>query len=78
MNTERDTYNQIAYAREEGIKSGIAQGMERGIEQGVKQGRSEAETEIARRMMALGLTVEVISEATGLSTEEIKAVASSI
>ena len=86
MNTERDTYNQIAYAREEGMKSGIAQGMERGIaqgikqgiskgiEQGVKQGRDEEKTEIARRMLALGLTVEVISEATGLSLEELKAI----
>lgn len=59
MNTERDTYNQIEYARE--------QGMEKGIQQGVARGK----TEDAMKMLELGIPVETIAAVTGFSEEEI-------
>ena len=59
MNTERDTYNQIEYARETG--------REEGREEGAKQ-RS---CDIAKRMLEKGIDIETISELTGLTEKEI-------
>ena len=55
MNTARDTYNQIAYARKEGI----------GI------GREKKAYEIARNLLAMKLDIDSISKATGLTKEEV-------
>ena len=51
MNTERDTYNQIEYAREEGLKEG--------------------QSKIAMNLIRLGISCEIITQATGLSEEEV-------
>ena len=50
---------------------GLKQGMEKGMEQGMKQGRAEANVDTARNLKSLGVAVETISQATGLSVEEI-------
>ena len=55
MNTERDTYNQIEYARETGR------------EEGLKEGQSN----IAMNLIRLGTPCEIITQATGLSAEEV-------
>ena len=59
MNTERDTYNQIEYARETG--------REEGREEGLKEGQSK----IAINLIRLGASCEIIPQATGLSEEEV-------
>ena len=59
MNTERDTYNQIEYARETGREEGRAEG--------VKQNSFD----IAKRMLEKGIDIETISELTGLTEKEI-------
>ena len=59
MNTERDTYNQIEYARETG--------REEGREEGAKQ----KSFDIAKRMLEKGIETETISELTGLTEKEI-------
>ena len=59
MNTERDTYNQIEYARETG--------REEGREEGLKEGQSK----IAINLIRLGASCEIIVQATGLSEEEV-------
>ena len=41
MNTERDTYNQIEYARETGHEEGKAEGLKEGLEAGRKEGKEE-------------------------------------
>ena len=51
MNTERDTYNQIEYARE--------------------SGRGEERLKIAMNLIRLGASCEIITQATGLSVEEV-------
>ena len=63
MNTARDTYNQIAYARKEGI--GI------GREEGIEIGREKKAYEIARNLLAMKLDIDSISKATGLTKEEV-------
>ena len=63
MNTARDTYNQIAYARKEGHKEGRQEGREEGLK--------EKAYEIARNLLALKLDIDSISKATGLTKEDI-------
>ena len=79
MNTERDTYNQIEYAREtgreEGHKVGKEEGLKEGKEEGIKEGREEGAKkksfDIAKRMLEKGIDVETISERIGLTEKEI-------
>ena len=79
MNTERDTYNQIEYAREtgreEGHKVGKEEGLKEGKEEGIKEGREEGAKQksfdIAKRMLEKGIETETISELTGLTAEEV-------
>ena len=79
MNTERDTYNQIEYAREsgreEGLKEGHKEGHKEGKEEGIKEGRAEGakqnSCDIAKRMLEKGIDIEIISELTGLTEKEI-------
>ena len=91
MNTERDTYNQIEYAREsgreegrqegkeEGLKEGHKKGHKEGKEEGLKEGRAEGREEgrgeerlkIAMNLIRVGASCEIISQATGLSAEEV-------
>ena len=51
MNTERDTFNQIEYARE--------------------SGREEERLKIAINLIRVGTSCEIITQATGLSAEEV-------
>ena len=64
MTTERDLRNQMAYARKVAVEEGLAEGR--------AEGRAEANLEAALKFRNLGVAVEIISEATGLSVEEIK------
>lgn len=59
------TYNtMIEDAQNEGLKSGM--------EKGIKQGSKEATINIAKNLLNLGINLEDISKATGLSKEEIE------
>ena len=59
-----DYYNVIDTAAEEAEKRGRAEGRAEGIE--------EAKMEVARRMLAAGMSVEQICELTGMSTGAIR------
>ena len=63
MQTARDTYNQLEYAK----KKGREEGREEGLEKGLKQGRRE----IAVNLLRINLPIQTICEATGLSSEEV-------
>ena len=83
MNTERDTYNQIEYAhetgreegRKEGKEEGLKEGRKEGKEEGIKEGRAESSKDerlkIAMSLIRLGTSCEIITQATGLSAEEV-------
>ncbi len=75
MNTERDTYNQIEYARETGREDGHKVGKEEGLKVGREEGRAEGakqnSCDIAKRMLEKGIDIETISELTGLTEKEI-------
>ena len=77
MRTERDFKNQLAYAKEEGLKEGmergiekglekgIEKGIERGIEQGREEGRISERDAIAQRLLAKGMTQEEVDSLLG-------------
>ena len=67
MNTERDTYNQIEYARETGREEGHKEGKEEGLKEGAKKNSFD----IAKRMLKKKIDIETISELTGLTAEEV-------
>ena len=75
MNTERDTYNQIEYARETGREEGREEGHKVGKEEGLKEGKEEGlkegQSKIAMNLIRLGASCEIITQATGLSEEEV-------
>ena len=72
-----DYDNIINTAKEEAEKIGWALGHEQGLAKGLAEGRAEgrakAVVEMAQKMLAAELPVEQISQLTGLSAEEIKA-----
>ena len=71
MNTERDTYNQIEYARETGREEGHKVGKEEGRKEGREEGAKQKSFDIAKRMLEKGIETETISELTGLTEKEI-------
>mgnify|MGYP004508453797 CR=1 FL=1 len=75
MNTERDTYNQIEYAREtgreEGREEGLKEGHKKGHKEGKEEGLKEGQSKIAMNLIRLGTPCEIITQATGLSAEEV-------
>ena len=72
----RDIQNVEHYFRKvtlaEGMAKGMAEGMEKGMEKGRAEGKAEAKAETAKKLLALGVPVETIVAATGLTEEEIK------
>lgn len=73
----RDWQNTIATAESKGHEKGMAEGLKKGraegIVQGMEKGRTEQNKATARNLKKLGIAIEIIAEATGLSTEEINA-----
>ena len=61
-----------AIGREEGRAEGLAEGRAEGRAEGQKEGKEEARLEDARRFKELGVAVDIISQATGLSVETIE------
>lgn len=72
MITERDYYNIINTAKKDGIRAGLQQGLEEGLQQGLEEGRQEGKAEVAGAMKRMGIPMETIMQATGLSREEIE------
>ncbi len=71
MNTERDTYNQIEYARESGREEGLKEGREEGHKAGKEEGLKEGQSKIAMNLIKLGTPCKIIAQATGFSEEEV-------
>jgi len=65
---EKVKNTQIKSARNEGIKEGIEKGIKQGIEKGIEQEKIN----IVTNMLNKSLDINLISEVTGLSIEQIK------
>ena len=51
---------------------GIEKGIEKGIEEGIEKGIEKGKIEVARNLLSLGLDIDKIVKATGVSEEDIK------
>ena len=71
-----DYFNTLASARKlghmDGYEEGHREGLEKGFEQGREQGLKEEKYRNARNLKSMGIDVETISQAIGLSIEEIE------
>jgi predicted transposase/invertase (TIGR01784 family) len=61
---KRDAISRLSFAERKGRKQGLEEGRE--------EGRREVREETARRMLALELDLEIISQATGFSVMELE------
>ena len=59
-------------AEQKGIQKGMQEGMRKGIQEGIQQGISERNIEIAKNLVKLGMTLQQIVTATGLTKEEVE------
>ena len=55
----------------EGLKEGLKEGRKEGRKEGIKEGRKEERYAIARNLKSLGMPLDGISKATGLSVDEL-------
>ena len=55
------------------IKGAEQQGYRKGFKEGAEQGKAEGKAEVAKSLLSLGLPLDQISIATGLSSEQIEA-----
>ena len=58
---------------EQGHKEGLEEGLEQGHKEGLEQGLKQGALKIAKTMKGMGMPIDAISKATGLSAEEINA-----
>ena len=58
--------------REQGLAEGRAEGRAEGMEEGLEKGRMETNIENARNLKKLGVAIDIISQATGLSKKDIE------
>ena len=64
-----DVKRAVEYARETAAKVFFEKGMEKGLE----EGREEALLQTAKNFLAKGISVNDVSEATGLSIDRVRA-----
>lgn len=58
---------------QKGLQKGLQEGLQEGLAKGLVKGQADERLKIARNLKQLGMTAEVISQATGLTQEEIDA-----
>lgn len=61
-------------AMKEGLAKGLAEGMAKGLAEGVAKGRAEALLDVARGLLAKGLSADVVSDVTGIPLKEIETI----
>ena len=72
--TERDYRNILATARDDGFAAGLVEGEAKGLAEGEARGKAD----VAKAMLSLGLSEDVILQATGLTEAELDRVTTPI
>ena len=73
MMTEKEMRPYIKGAEQQGYRKGFKAGVEQGTAEGVEKGIEKGIEKVAKSMLSLGIPVEQIGIATGLSQERIEA-----
>jgi predicted transposase YdaD len=68
---EWDEYSRLKGARREGFAEGIAEGRSSGLAEGIAEGERENALRTARAALAKGLSVDLVSDITGLDAATI-------
>lgn len=68
----RDWYSALKTAEKKGRKEGLEEGRAEGRAKGLEEGEKKGVFKTAKNLLALGLPLETIIQATGLSEDEIK------
>ena len=71
---EYDYDTDIAVQRQESLMIGMQQGIQQGMQQGFFNGAYQAKLETAKNLLQIGLSIENIAKATGLSKAELAAI----
>ena len=66
-----DYYNIINTAAEDAEKRGRDAGLAEGLSRGREEGIAEARIEMANKLKALGVDIDTIVQATGLTPDEV-------
>ena len=69
FNTEKRMAREEGHA--EGHAEGLQEGLQEGLKEGIKEGINNRNIEIAKNLLDINTSIEVISKVTGLSIEEI-------
>lgn len=64
--------NAEAFGFKHGMQQGIQEGIQQGIEQGIEQGIQRGIENTARRLLKMGLNIDEVAEATGLTNEQVQ------
>ena len=67
----RKAYRDLKNSLDTAVRQGHAKGLKEGLEQGEAKGRAEEKKEVAKKMKAMGMSIEAISQIPGLSAEQI-------
>ena len=77
-----DMVSKLKYARRQGREEGKEEGKVVGIEEGkvigIEEGRKQRDQELAKKLLADGLDIELVAKYTDLSLEEVKDIASNM
>ena len=65
----------IAAQRQEAFDDGLSKGVSQGIQQGISQGIQQKAIETAKNMFSNNISLNIIAECTGLSTETVEQLA---
>ena len=68
---KKATEKGLAEGRAKGLKQGLEQGRAEGLAEGRAEGRAEGVYTVARNMIDMGMELNLVSQATGLSIEEL-------
>ena len=72
---ERNMYltytSRMMECRQDGYEEGISIGLERGLEQGLERGAYQNKLETAKKLIAMGLSIEQVAQGTSLPLETI-------
>ena len=63
----------IENAKELAVREGREEGREEGRQEGREEGLAEGTSKVAKAMLEKGIDIKIISECTGLSEEDIRA-----
>ena len=73
MMTEKEMRPYIEGSRQQGYRKGFEAGVEQGTAEGVEKGEEQGIEKVVKSLLSLGISVEQIGIATGLSLERIEA-----